>query len=111
MKALQRMMGDTELTEENIRDAMQNLTAEQRRELLSEGQELKQELLTNQDHVEDRNLYFKEFNQRAEEAGMPIDQDGTYLAKKVQNRSFLMRPPLLPFPCSTSSVPEGVAQL
>jgi len=42
---------------------------------------------------------------------MPIDQDGTYLAKKVQNRSFLMCPPLLPFPCSTSSVPEGVAQL
>jgi hypothetical protein len=84
MQALQRMMGDTELTEENIRDAMQNLTPEQRHELLSEGQELKQELLTNKDHTEERNLYFKEFNQRAEEAGMPIDQDGTYLAKKVR---------------------------
>lgn len=83
MQALQRMMGDTELTEENIRDAMQNLTPEQRHELLSEGKELKQELLTNKDHAEERNLYFKEFNQRAEEAGMPIDQDGTYLAKKV----------------------------
>lgn len=83
MAALQRMMGNTELTEDNIRVFMQKLTPEQKAELLSEGQELKQELLTNQEHADDRNLFFKEFNRRSEEAGMPIDKDGSVLAKKI----------------------------
>ena len=83
MAALSRMMGDTELTEENIRDAMQKLTPEQRQELLSEGAELKEELLTKQEHAEDAKLYFKEVNQCAEQAGMPADKDGTFLVKKV----------------------------
>jgi len=83
MAALQKMMGDTELTEDNIRIAMQNLTPEQKAELLSEGQELKQEIMSKKEHAEERNLFFSEFNKRSEEAGMPIDKDGTHLAKKI----------------------------
>ena len=86
MAALQKMMGDTELTEDNIRIAMQNLTPEQKAELLSEGQELKQEIMSKKEHAEERNLFFSEFNKRSEEAGMPIDKDGTHLAKKVSSR-------------------------
>lgn len=86
MAALQRMMGDTELTVENIRVAMQSLTPEQRQELLSESAEFKQDLLTKKEHTEERNLFRKEFNQETEKAGMPIDKDGMFLAKKVRLR-------------------------
>ena len=82
MAALSRMMGETELTEENIRDAMQKLTPEQRQELLSEGAELKEELLTKQEHAEDAKPTSKR-STNAEQAGMPADKDGTFLVKKV----------------------------
>ncbi len=84
LAALQRMMGGAELTEEAVRKAITNLTPEQRQQLLNEGQDLKRDLLTKQEHVEDRNLYFKEVNHSADQAGLPVDKDGAFLAKKVR---------------------------
>ena len=83
MAALQAMVG-TELTEDNVRSAIASLTPAQRRKLLAEGQDLKRDLLTKQEHVEDRNLYFKEVNHSADQAGLPVDKDGAFLAKKVR---------------------------
>lgn len=81
--ALQRMLGTDNLTEEGMREAIAKLTPEQRHQLLTEGQDLKQDLLTKQENADDRNLYLKEVNKNADQAGMPIDKDCEFLAKKV----------------------------
>ena len=84
MAALQRMVGGAELTEDTMRTAIASLTPEQRRQLLSEGQDLKRDLLTKQELTEKRNLYFKEVNRSADKADLPVDKDGAFIAKKVR---------------------------
>jgi len=83
MARLQEMMGGAELTEESMRQAISSMTAEQRAELLSEGQELKQEILTKEEKKEERQLFFQTINKSADEAQMPIDKDTEFLAKKI----------------------------
>jgi len=83
MTALQKMMGDTELTEDSMRSAIANLTTQQRQQLLAEGQGLKRDILTKHDYAHERTLYFSEVNRSADEAGMPVDKDGAFLAKKI----------------------------
>lgn len=85
MATLQEMVGGAELTEETMRSAIASLSPAQRRKLLSEGRDLKRDLLTKQEHTEDRNLYFKEVNRSADQADLPVDKDGSYLAKKVRH--------------------------
>jgi hypothetical protein len=84
MTALQRIMGGAELTDDSVRTAIANLTPAQRQQLLAEGQDLKRDLLTKQEHAEERNLYFNEVNRSADRAGLPVDKDGAFLAKKVR---------------------------
>jgi len=50
---------------------------------MSEGQDLKEELLTNDDHEESLQLFRKEVNDRAEKADLPVEKDGDHLTKKV----------------------------
>lgn len=84
LAALQRMTGLTEVTEDNVRKAMESLTPEQREELAKEGQGLKEELLTNADeHTEELAIFRKEVNERADAADLPIEKDGEHLAKKM----------------------------
>jgi len=83
MARLQEMMGGAELTEESMRQAISSMTPEQRTELLSEGQELKQEILTKEEKKEERQLFFQTINKSADEAQMPIDKDTEFLAKKI----------------------------
>ena len=84
LSALQAMVGGAELTEDSVRSAIASLSPAQRQQLLAEGQDLKRDLLTNQERKEDRNLYFKEVNNSADQAGLPVDKDGAFLAKKVR---------------------------
>jgi len=84
MAALQRFVGpDVELTEDKVREVIQTLTPEQRQELMSEGQDLKEELLTGDGHDEEVALFRKEVNDRAEKADLPVEKDGEHLTKKV----------------------------
>ena len=85
LAALQEMMGGAEMTDDAVREAIGKLTPEQKQQLMQEagGQELKREMLTNEDSKADRSLYFKEVNRSAEAAGLPVDQDNNHLAKKV----------------------------
>jgi len=85
MTALQRIMGGAELTDDSVRTAIANLTPAQRQQLLAEGQDLKRDLLTKQEHAEERNLYFNEVNRSADRAGLPVDKDGAFLAKKISD--------------------------
>lgn len=85
MQALQRMVGDAELTEDTVRAAIASLTPDQRRQLLVEGQDLKRDILTKEECTEDRNLYFKEVNRSADQADLPVDKDGSFIAKKISD--------------------------
>lgn len=85
MATLQAMVGGAELTEETMRSAIASLTPSQRRKLVLESRDLKRELLTKREHAEERNIYFKEVNRSADDADLPVDKDGTYLAKKVSD--------------------------
>lgn len=84
LAALQRMMGGEELTDEGVRSAMASLTSEQRQELLRESKGLKQDLMTKEEHKDDRVKFLGEINRSAEANDMPVDKDGEFLAKKVQ---------------------------
>ena len=84
LAALQRMMGGAELTDEGVRQAIGKLTPKQRQELIMEGQGLKRDLLTKEEHSTERSLYFQEVSRTADDAGMPVDKDGLFLAKKVR---------------------------
>ena len=88
LAALQRFVGaDVELTEEKVRETIASMTPEQREELMSEGQSLKEELLTNSgEHEEELQLFRKEINARAEQADLPVEKDGDHLTKKVRGR-------------------------
>mmetsp|Transcript_13937 Transcript_13937/g.35982 ORF Transcript_13937/g.35982 Transcript_13937/m.35982 type:complete len:486 (-) Transcript_13937:149-1606(-) len=85
LAALQKMMGGAEMTDDAVRQAIAKMTPEQKQQLMHEagGQELKREMLTNEDSKQDRNLYFQEVNRTAEEAGLPVDKDNTHLAKRI----------------------------
>jgi len=83
LAALQRMMGGAELSDEGVRHAIGKLTPKQRQELIAEGQGLKRDLLTKAEHSSERSLYFQEVNRTADHAGMPVDKDGLFLAKKI----------------------------
>ena len=93
MAALQAMVGGTELTEEAVRAGIANLTPQQRQQLIAEGQGLKRDLLTKQEYVEDRHLYFREVNRGADQADLPVDKDGAFLAKKVWHAASNRPPP------------------
>jgi len=86
LAALQAMMGDVELTDESVRQAIAKMTPEQKQQLMQDagGQQLKRELLTNEETKQDRSLYFKEVNRSAEAAGLPVDKDNSHLTKKVR---------------------------
>jgi len=85
LAALQSMMGDIELTDDSVREAIGKLTPEQKRQLMQEagGQELKRDMLTKEENKEDRSRYFSEVNRSAEQAGLPIDKDNEFIAKKL----------------------------
>ena len=83
LATLQRMTGMTEMTEDNVREAMAKLTPEQRAELLAEGQELKRDLMTKEEHASDRKMFFKEVNTYADKVDMPASKDNDFLAKKL----------------------------
>jgi len=85
LAALQEMMGDVELTDDAVREAIAKMTPEQKQKLMREsgGQELKGELMTNEEDKQSRSLYFSEVNRSAEEAGLPVDKDNTHLAKRI----------------------------
>lgn len=85
LTALQKMMGGVELTDDAVRHAIAKMTPEQKEQLMQEagGQQLKRDMLTNEESKEDRDLYFKEVNRGADEAGLPVDKDNAHLAKKV----------------------------
>ena len=87
LAALQAMMGDVELTDESVRQAIAKMTPEQKQQLMQDagGQQLKRELLTNEETKQDRSLYFKEVNRSAEAAGLPVDKDNSHLTKKVRH--------------------------
>ena len=102
LSALQAMVGGVELTEESVRSAIASLTPAQRQQLLAEGQDLKRDLLTKQEHVEDRNLYIKEVNRSADQADLPVDKDGAFLAKKVPTRG-APKPSIRPAPANAAS--------
>ena len=74
MKALQREMGDVEITEASVREYIAKMTPEQRLRLQNEGKDLKQELLTNTDHKEELQVFRKEVNAKAEAAGLPVEK-------------------------------------
>lgn len=86
LAALQAMMGDVELTDESVRQAIAKMTPEQKQQLMQDagGQQLKRELLTNEETKQDRSLYFKEVYRSAEAAGLPVDKDNSHLTKKVR---------------------------
>ena len=86
LAALQRFVGaDVELTEEKVRATIASMTPEQREALMTEGQDLKEELLTNSsEHEEELQLFRKEINDRAEQADLPVEKDGEHLTKKVR---------------------------
>ena len=105
MAALQRFVGpDVELTEDKVREVIQTLTPEQRQELMSEGQELKEELLTGDGHDQEVALFRKEVNDRAEKADLPVEKDGEHLTKKVRPSTSA---PLAP--ARLARVPSGAA--
>ena len=85
LAALQSMRGDVEMTDDSVRDAISKLTPQQKQQLMQEagGQELKREMLTREDHKEERSMYFKEVNRSNDKAGLPVDKDNDFLAKKV----------------------------
>ena len=83
MKALQREMGDVEITEESVREYIAKMTPEQRLRLQNEGKDLKRELLTNEDHKEELQVFRKEVNAKAEAAGLPVEKDGEHLGRKL----------------------------
>ena len=83
MKALQREMGDVEITEASVREYIAKMTPEQRLRLQNEGKDLKQELLTNTDHKEELQVFRKEVNAKAEAAGLPVEKDGEHLGRKL----------------------------
>jgi len=84
LSALQKMIGGDELADEAaVRAAIASLTPAQRRQLLSEGKDLKKDLMTKQEHADERNVYFNEVNRSADQAGLPVDKDGAFLAKKI----------------------------
>mmetsp|Transcript_20819 Transcript_20819/g.49882 ORF Transcript_20819/g.49882 Transcript_20819/m.49882 type:complete len:467 (+) Transcript_20819:41-1441(+) len=90
MAALQRHVGaGVELTEDKVRETIAAMTPEQRQELMSEGHDLKKELLTGNGHEEELQLFKKELNDRAEKADLPVEQDGDHLTRKVV--SFMQR--------------------
>ena len=84
MTALQEMTGCDLDDEASVRSAIASLTPLKRQQLLAQGQELKRDLLTKQEHAEERSLYFDEVNRSADQAGLPVDKDGAFLAKKVR---------------------------
>ena len=83
MKALQREMGDVEITEASVREYIAKMTPEQRLRLQNEGKDLKRELLTNEDHKEELQVFRKEVNAKAEAAGLPVEKDGEHLGRKL----------------------------
>ena len=106
MAALQKMVGGVELTEDTMRSAIASLTPSQRRQLMMESQDLKRDLMTKQEHKEDRNLYFKEVNRSADMHDLPVDKDGSYLAKKVR-AACLTEPLLLGLNCQPRGCSPG----
>ena len=84
MAALQRAVGDVELTEENVRKAIAQMTPEERQKLQLEGQGLKQEILTSSECSAEQEVFRKEVNERAAAAGLPVEKDGEHLGKKVR---------------------------
>ena len=83
MQALQKEMGDVEITEESVREHIAKMTPEQKTRLATEGQDLKQELLTNGDHEAELDIFRKELNTKAAAAGLPVEKDGEHLGKKL----------------------------
>lgn len=83
MQALQKEMGDVEITEESVREHIAKMTPEQKSRLAAEGQDLKQELLTNGDHEQELEIFRKELNTKAAAAGLPVEKDGEHLGKKL----------------------------
>jgi len=69
MAALQRHMGDVEMSEENVRKAIEDMSPEQRQQLAREGRGLKREVLSNPEHAGERKIFHKEIDKRAEAAG------------------------------------------
>jgi hypothetical protein len=83
MQALQKEMGDVEITEESVREYIAKMTPEQRQRLSAEGQDLKTELLTNSEHDQELQVFRNELNSKAEAAGLPVEKDGEHLGKKL----------------------------
>jgi len=83
MAALQRAIGDVELTEDNVRKAIAQMTPEERQKLQLEGQGLKQEILTSSECEAEQEVFRKEVNERAAAAGLPVEKDGEHLGKKI----------------------------
>jgi len=83
MQALQKEMGDVDITEDSVREYIAKMTPEQKQRLTAEGQDLKEELLTNSDHEQQLQVFRKEVNSKAEAAGLPVEKDGEHLGKKL----------------------------
>ncbi len=83
LAALQRLVADAELTEEGVAKAIAKLTPDQRRELLEEGRELKQDLLTKSELKDQRGTYKRVMSQQADLADMPSVSDAEFVQKKV----------------------------
>ena len=49
MAALEKLVGG-EVTEDKVRETIEGLTPEQRAELMAEGKDLKEELISNPEH-------------------------------------------------------------
>ena len=88
MKALQREMGDVEITEASVREYIAKMTPEQRLRLQNEGKDLKQELLTNTDHKEELQVFRKEVNAKAEAAGLPVEKVPPHHELRTMNSVF-----------------------
>ena len=82
MTALQEMTGCDLDDEASVRSAIASLTPPKRQQLLAQGQELKRDLLTKQEHAEERSLYFDEVNRSADQAAC----QSTRTARSSQRR-------------------------
>uniref|UniRef100_A0A6U5NPC3 Uncharacterized protein n=1 Tax=Calcidiscus leptoporus TaxID=127549 RepID=A0A6U5NPC3_9EUKA len=84
MQALQKVTGITDLSEESVRQAISEMTVEQRQALAAEAAELKKNMFEH-GKEEERQLYFSTLNNEADRSGMPVGKDGEFLAKKMSS--------------------------
>ena len=88
LAALQRMVADADVsTDDGVRQAIGQLTPEQRADLLSEGAELKAALMSDKPEMKaSRQKFMRIVSQKADEADKPGPADYEFLSKKVRAR-------------------------